>query len=143
MSESIIIIDTLEIRAGKLGDLRKAMSGLVELTQANEPRIIAYGMYLNGDGTWLTFIQVHPDSASAEFHMKFTGSAFPGFVEFIRMSGIDIYGKPSRELLEMLQRKARILGSGRVSVYELYAGFSRFSITTNTSAMGQGLSSIK
>jgi len=41
------------------------------------------------------------------------------------MSGIDIYGKPSRELLEMLQRKARMPGSGKVSVHELQAGFLR------------------
>ena len=128
MSESIIIIDTSEIREGKLGELRKAMIGVVGLADANEQRMIAYNMYLNGDSTRLTVIQVHPDSASAEFHMQFAGSAFPGFVEFIRMSGIDIYGKPSRDLLEMLQRKARMLGSGKVSVHELHAGFSRFGI---------------
>ena len=82
-------------------------------------------------------MQVHPDSASAEFHMKVAGSAFPEFVEFIRMSGIDIYGKPSRELLEMLQRKARMPGSGKVSVHELQAGFLGFGILVTTSAEDQ------
>ena len=135
MTESIIIIDTSDIREGKLGELKKAMSGLVSLAESNEPRIIAYGMYLNGDGTRLTVIQVHPDCASAEFHMKIAGSAFPGFVEFIRMCRIDIYGKPSRELLEMLQRKARMLGSGKVSMHELQAGLFRFSIPLTISAM--------
>ena len=135
MSESIIIIDTSEIREGKLGELRKAMIGVVGLAEANEQRMIAYNMYLNGDSTRLTVIQVHPDSASAEFHMKIAGSAFPGFVEFIRMCRIDIYGKPSRELLEMLQRKARMLGSGKVSMHELQAGLFRFSIPLTISAM--------
>jgi len=88
-------------------------------------------------------MQVHPDSASAEFHMKFAGSAFMGFVEFIRMSGIDIYGKPSREQLEMLQRKARLLGSGKVFVHEHHGGFFRFSIQAATSAEELVLNPVK
>ncbi|HET6580404.1 MAG TPA: hypothetical protein VFG36_00845, partial [Methanoregula sp.] len=79
-------------------------------------------------GTRLTVLQVHPDSASAEFHIKVAGSAFPEFAELIRMTGIDIYGDPGHELLEMLKRKARMLGSGIVVVHELHAGFFRYGV---------------
>lgn len=74
----------------------------------------------------MTVFQVHPDSASAEFHMKVAGSAFPKFAEFIKMLGIDIYGKPGQALLERMQLKARMLGSGTVVVHEQHAGFVRF-----------------
>ena len=125
MSESVIIIDTSEVREGKLGDLRKALSGLAAFVEANEPRVIAYTMYLNQNGTRLTVMQVHPDSESAAYHMKLAASAFSGFVDLIRMNRIDVYGDPGHELLEMLQRKARMLGTGDVEVHDLQAGFVR------------------
>jgi hypothetical protein len=102
------------------------MKELVKFVEANEPEIIAYNVYLCEDGTRVTVFQVHPDSASAEFHMKVAGPAFARFIEFIKMSGIDIYGRPSQSLLDRLRLKAQMLGSGTVVVHELHAGFSRF-----------------
>jgi hypothetical protein len=140
MSKSVIIIDTSEIREGKLADLKEAMTGLAGFVEAHESEIIAYNVYINGDGTRLTVLQIHPDSASAEFHMKVAGSAFPGFAELIRMTGIDIYGDPGHELLEMLKRKARMLGSGTVVVHRLHAGFFRYGVP-NPDAAGFSASS--
>lgn len=126
MSEPIVIIDSSEIREGKLEDLKAAMKELVEFALANEPRMTAYNVYLSEDNARVTVIQVHPDSASAEFHMNVAGSAFSKFAELITMSGIDIYGRPNQGLLERLRRKAQMLGSGTVVVHELHAGFDRF-----------------
>jgi quinol monooxygenase YgiN len=128
MSESIVIIDRSEIREGKLDDVKKAMSELVEFAEANEPRMIAYSVYLDPDGTRVTVLQVHPDSASAEYHMSVAGSSFKKFVEYIHMTGIDIYGRPSSALLERLRLKARMLGGASVDVHELHAGFARFGV---------------
>lgn len=127
-SKPIVIVDYSEVRKGKLEELKTAMNELVEFVAVNEPRMIAHNIYLNEDGTRMTVFQVHPDSASAEFHMKVAGSAFPKFVEFIRMSGVDIYGKPSPDLLERMRLKAQMLGSGTVVVHEPQAGFSRFGV---------------
>lgn len=126
MPELIVIIDSSEVREGKLDDLKAAMRELVKFAEANEPEMIAYNVYLSEDGRQVTVLQVHPNSASAEFHMKVAGPAFAKFAEFIKMSGIDIYGNPSRDLLERLRLKARMLGGGAVVVHELHAGFSRF-----------------
>lgn len=128
MSEPIIIIDSSEIREGKLEDLMAAIKELVEFVKTNEPKMIAYNFYLSEDGNRMTVIQVHPDSASAEFHMEVAGFAFPKFVESIKMSGIDIYGRTSQGLLERLRLKAKMLGSGTVVVHELHAGFARFRV---------------
>lgn len=126
MSKTIIIIDTSEVKEGKLEDLKAAMNDLVEFTKMNEPNMIAYDVYFNDDGTQMTVLQVHPDSASAEFHMKILGSRFSRFVEFVKMSGIDIYGKPSQDSLERLRLKSQMLGSETVVVHELHTGFDRF-----------------
>ena len=35
-----------------------------------EPRVIAFNIYVNDEGTEVTGVQVHPDAASMEFHMQ-------------------------------------------------------------------------
>ncbi len=128
MSEPIVYIDCSEIREGKLEELKTAIIELVELVEANEPRLIAYNVYLTEDGTRMTVLHVHPDSASLEFHMKVAGPAFPKFAEFIKLLTIDVYGKPSDNLVEQMRQKAQLLGNGTVLVHGLHAGFVRFKI---------------
>lgn len=125
-SKSIVYIDRSEVRKGKLDELKAAMKELVELVEANEPRIIAYNVYLTENGTRMTVIHVHPDSTSLEFHMKVAGPAFSKFAEFVKLLTIDIYGKLSDDLLEQMRKKAQMLGNGTVIVHELHAGFARF-----------------
>lgn len=126
MSEPIVVIDSSDILEGKLEELKAAMKELVEFVQANEPRPIAYNVYLNEDGTRVTVFQVHPDSASMEFHMKVAGPAFPKLAALVNMLTMDVYGKPSDDLLEQMRKKAQMLGSATVLVHELEAGFVRF-----------------
>jgi quinol monooxygenase YgiN len=123
MSENIVIVGCSEIREGKLEELKAVMNKLFELVKAKEPQMIAYNAYLKEDGTQLTVIQVHPDSASVELHMEVTGSAFPQ--ELINLSRIDIYGKPSQSLLDKM-RLSQTTGGSTVVVHELSTGFSRF-----------------
>ena len=80
MSEPIVYIDTSEIQRGKLEALKSAMSELVKFVETSEPSLIAYNAYLNEEGTRMTVVHVHRDSASLEFHMKVAGSVFPKFV---------------------------------------------------------------
>jgi quinol monooxygenase YgiN len=128
MSELIVVIDSSEVREGKLEELKTAINELVEFVEANEPRPIAYNVYLKEDGTRMTIVQVHPDSASMEFHMKVAGPAFPKFVELIKLSTMDVYGKPSDDLLGQIRHKVQMLGDATVVVHELQAGFARFGI---------------
>jgi quinol monooxygenase YgiN len=128
MSEPIVSIDSSEIHEGRLEELKTAMKELVEFVDANEPQPIVYNVYLNEDGTRMTVVQVHPDSASMEFHMTVAGSAFPKFSEFVTLSRIDIYGKPTAKLLEQMRQKARALGNAALVVHELHAGFTRLGV---------------
>jgi quinol monooxygenase YgiN len=128
MSELVVYVDTSEIRAGKLEELKTAMKELVEFVEANEPRLIAYNVYIEEDGTRMTVVHLHPDSASLEFHMKVAGPAFPKFVQFIKLLTIDVYGKLSDNLLEQMLRKAQLLGNGAVLVHGQHAGFARFAV---------------
>jgi quinol monooxygenase YgiN len=124
--EPIVVIDSSEILDGKLSEVETVIKEMAAFVESNEPRPISYNVYLNEDGTRMTVVQVHPDSASMEFHMKVAAPAFAKFAELIRLSTMDVYGKPSDELLEQMQQKVEMLGSATVTVHELHAGFDRF-----------------
>jgi quinol monooxygenase YgiN len=125
MSEPLISLDTSLIRDGRLAELKEAVAELVEFVRSNEPRLIAYEIYFDEAGSRMTVVQVHPDSASMEYHMTVAGPAFAGFAELITLTTLDVYGKPSEELLELLRRKVQMLGDATVIVHELQAGFAR------------------
>jgi len=126
VSEAIISIDSSEIRDGKLEELTAAIHDLVQFVEENEPRPILYGVYLTEDGSRMTVVQIHPDSASMEFHMQVAGPAFARFVDLLSLSTMDVYGRPSDDLLDQLRRKAQMLGNATVGVHQLNAGFARF-----------------
>jgi sugar/nucleoside kinase (ribokinase family) len=130
----IVIIDSSEIREGMLEDLKAAMKDLTHFVEAHEPRTIAYAVYLNEEGSRVTVMQAHPDSASAEFHMDVAAPVFKRLGGFLRLEGIDVFGTPSEDLLARLRRKADLLGGERVSVHDRLAGFAR--LTTGRSPPG-------
>lgn len=126
--EPMVFVDSSEILEGKLEELEMAIKELVEFVEANEPQTIAYNVYFSEDGTKMTVLQVHVDSASMEFHMKTAGPAFAKFKDLLKLSTMDIYGKPSDRLLEQMRQKAQMLGDATVEVHELHAGFARFGV---------------
>lgn len=127
MSQPLIYVDVSEIREGKLAELEPAMTRLAGFVEANMPRLISYGFYLDQERRQMTVVAVHPDSASLEFHMDRGRDEFRKFADLIELSKIEIYGSVSDEVLERLHEKARALGSGTVDVHALHAGFSRWS----------------
>jgi hypothetical protein len=126
MNDLIYYVDISIIQKGKLNELKNAVQDLVEFVKLNESRPISYNIYFNEDGTQMTLMQIHPDSASLEFHLEIAGPAFQRFKDLIRLSTIRIYGKPTDNLLNQLQRKAQMLGNAKVVVHNFQSGFSRF-----------------
>ena len=126
MSDAIVYVDTSDVREGALEELKAAIKELVDFIDANEPRIIAYNVYFTDDGSRMTVVHVHPDSASLEYHIEVAGPVFRQFVELVTLSSIHIYGEPSEKLLKQLHEKARLLGCGTVEVAALHAGFTHF-----------------
>lgn len=128
MADPIIYVDRSEIRRGKIDEVKAAVKELAEFVETHEPQIIAYNVYITNDGTEMTVLHVHTDSASLETHMKIAGPEFSKFVNLIKLLKIDLYGSPSTEVLEQLHAKAKLLGDAAVQVYRYHAGFSRFGI---------------
>jgi quinol monooxygenase YgiN len=128
MSDAIVYVDVADVREGALEELKAAMKELVEFVDANEPRLIAYNVYFSDDGTRMTVMHVHPDSASLEYHMEVVGPVLRRFVHLVTLTSIHIYGEPSDKLLKQAHEKVRLLGRGAVVVGALHAGFTRFGV---------------
>jgi hypothetical protein len=126
MSDAIVYIDTSDVRDGALEELKTGMNELVDAIAANVPRVLAYNVYFSADGTTMTVVHVHPDSASLEHHLEVAGPIFRRLVDLVTLSSIHIYGEPSERALRQAQEKARLLGRGEVVVESSDAGFTRF-----------------
>jgi len=108
MSAPLIYVATLRIKEGKLEGLKQYQKEVVEAFEAREPQLIAFHTFLNEDGTEMTVIQFHPDTASMDIHMKVLGQLLPEFAEkfgdvfeFIEPIHSAYYGTPSASALEM------------------------------------------
>ena len=126
MSDAIVYVDTSDIVEGKLDELKAAIPELAGFIDANVPTAISYGVFLSEDEATMSVVQVHPDSASLEYHMRVGGPAFARFKDLVRLLSIDVYGEPSAGLLQQLEAKTELLGGGTVTVHALAAGFERF-----------------
>jgi hypothetical protein len=127
MSDLILYVDTSDVRAGGLEELKAGMKDLTDFVEASEPRILAYNVYFNDEGTRMTVMHAHPDSASFEYHMEVAGPGFRRLANLVTLSAIHIYGEPSEKVLKQSHEKAQMLGRGGAVVVEpLFAGFNRF-----------------
>jgi hypothetical protein len=134
----IVYVDTSDVRGGALEALKPAMKDLVDFVEANEPRIIAYNVYLSDDGTRMTVVHVHPDPESLEYHMEVVGPVLRQFVELVSLSSIHVYGEMSEKVLRQLHEKARVLGRDAVVVDSLHAGFIRLAVSAEPEAHSAG-----
>jgi hypothetical protein len=129
MSDPLVVIDSSEIREGKLEELKTALAELADFVERNEAAPLAYHIYFDEDGTRMTVLQIHPDSESMELHMNVAAPLFVGFTELVDLSRVDFYGTPSEAVLDATRRKAQLLGNAAVVVNELHAGFTRFEVS--------------
>ena len=108
MSGPFIFIATNRLKPGRLEAERARVPGLVEFIDAHEPRLIAFHEYASEDGTEVTVVQIHPDAASMAFHMETVAErAASAYAETLEATtGIQVFGKPSDAIVEMLRRQA-------------------------------------
>ena len=83
MTGPFVYIGTTTIKPGQLDVARTRLAELVDFVETNEPRMIAFHCYLDDEGSKLTVPQVHPDSASMEFHMQVNAKHFATAFDYL------------------------------------------------------------
>jgi hypothetical protein len=122
---AILVVDSSEIREGKLEEVKAAVAELVAFVEANaEP--LAYNIYFDEAGTHMTVVQIHSRSESLEHHLTVAGPVFRKFTDLVTLQRVDVYGRASDAALEKIRGKAQLLGNARVVVHALGSGFNRF-----------------
>jgi hypothetical protein len=108
MSGPFVFIATHRLKEGSFEAERKRVPGLCEFIAAQEPRLIAFNEYANDEGTEVGVVQVHPDAASMELHMKVVAErAAQAYAETLESTtSIQVFGNPSDEVLALLQQRA-------------------------------------
>lgn len=122
MSNAFIFVATNKVREGKLGAELNRVPGWVRFIEENEPRTIAFHEYVSADGTEVEYVQVHPDTASFEHHMRVLADKSDlSYKETLAgTTNIRIYGDPTPAILEMLEQAA---GAGvPVTIFPTHAG---------------------
>ena len=128
MSEPLVYVDTSDVRAGALEELKGAIRELADFVEENEPQLVSYSAYFSEDDSQISVVHVHIDSASLDYHMEVAGPQFGKLADLLTLTSIHIYGEPSGKALRQLRDKVRLLGSGDVIVHPPHAGFSRFGV---------------
>jgi len=108
MRPMFIFIATNKVRAGRLDDERRRASGWAEFIKQHEPRLIAFHEYVNEAGTEVDFVQVHPDTASFEHHLRLLAERSDrSYTDTLEgTTAIRMYGEPTEAILELLLRSA-------------------------------------
>lgn len=91
MTGPFVYIGTTTIKPGQLDVARKRLAELVDFVETNEPRMIAFHCYLDEEGGKLTVVQVHPDSASMEFHMQVNAKHFATAFDYLDVTVSEQY----------------------------------------------------
>src|SRR5260370_16469646 len=81
---------------------------MVELIEANEPRVIAFNEAANEEATEVGVVQIHPDTDSFEFHMDVVRErAARAYEETLdATTAIQDFGTPTPTIMEQLSRAA-------------------------------------
>ena len=105
MAEPLIVISTFRVKEGKLEDLKRYSEKILGIVEPNEPQLIAFHEFLNEDGTEMTSIQVHPDTASMDLHMQVLrdnwDESFGEYGQILEAISVEYCGTPPESALEM------------------------------------------
>ena len=83
MTGPFVYIGTSTIKPDQLDVARKRLAECVDFVETNEPRMIAFHCYLDEEESKFTVVQVHPDSASMEFHMQVMAKHFATAFDYL------------------------------------------------------------
>jgi hypothetical protein len=104
MAGPFIFISQSRVKEGRLDDFKSGLREMAEFVKANEPRVIAFGAYLNDDGTEATGVQIHPDADSMAFHMQVAFERIMEFDQCLDTQSIEVYGVPNDAVLGMMKQ---------------------------------------
>lgn len=113
MSKPLIVISKFRVKEGKLEELKKYYKKIQDIIEANNTRMIAMHGFLSEDGTEMTSVQIHSNTASMEYHMQVLkenwDESFSAYSQMVEGTTIDYYGDPPESALAMNEQSKQVL----------------------------------
>jgi hypothetical protein len=126
MTSPFIFIGTYEFQPGKAEDFKTYWKEFWStVVEPQEPRLLAFNAYVDGDNKRVTVVQVHPDAESMAVHMSLiTEHVAKAYGELLEPGGDhQIYGIPGPELLAAMRQMKGSEDTG--AEWVAIGGFSR------------------
>jgi hypothetical protein len=125
MGAPFIFISTIGIREGQLEGWVKYFEEFARHIEANEPRLLHFGMYVNEEGTEETIVQVHPDVDSMRTHMRLLADHAHASGDYLDFSTTrtQVYGEPDPDVLDSIRAFDPTIP---LTVATPHGGFDRF-----------------
>ena len=125
MSDAFVFINTVKVKAGKIGEYKAFVQRLAAFVVEREPDMMQFGIYLNEESREATALQVHRSVENFAVHMSLASRLIEesqDLIDFSDMS-ITICGTPTESILEQMRQMA---GAGvKVSINSPIASFDR------------------
>jgi hypothetical protein len=103
VNDPFVYVGTWTIKPGKLDDARRFLAAHSAFIEEREPRMIAFQVFFDEEGSKASVVQVHPDSASMELHMQVIAEHMGEAFEIIdTILSEQYYGPMSQSLSETL-----------------------------------------
>ncbi len=99
MSGPLIYVGTYTVKPGSQEEAPRRLAELVDFVETNEPRMVAFNAFLDQDANTVSIVQVHPDSASMEFHMQVNAKHFATAFDWLDSSMRGQYFGPISDAL--------------------------------------------
>ena len=110
-------------------EARKRVAELVDFVETNEPRIIGFHCFMDEAGSKLAVVQIHPDSASMEFHLQVNAKHFATAFDYLDAQVSDEYfGSMSDSLAAELSKWDDEPGADAVRMSVHAGGFTRTNV---------------
>ncbi len=108
MTQPVIYVATFKIKERKFEEYQRFYAENLRVVEENNPRLIALHTFANEDGTEITNIQVHPDTAAMDYHMEVLAEKMGLLAEdltqvfqFLEPVSVEVYGIPGDRAMEM------------------------------------------
>ena len=121
MSEPLIMTNDYHIDPTLTDEFLARYQELVQVVEAEEPKMLYFAEHLAPDRAEGSTVQVHADAANMERHLELVGDRIAELVGYLDFHGIRVYGTPTEPVLEQL----RAIAGDTLVVKPLELGFDR------------------
>lgn len=123
MSESILLMNTMQIHPGELKDFKESVQRSIEFVATNGPQLLVE-VYVDEENMRAYSFQFYSDSESMLFHWQISDLYIRDVMQHSAVKRLDIYGQPNHAVMKGIRSFAR--DEITVSVTPNFTGFYRF-----------------